>query len=290
MMSRLEHIDEASADSISKDKVGNLHLVSLPSLPALLMEALRYTDPSGNQNLTQLIDKISQDPAMVVRILRITNSSFYGMSREISSLRQAVVLLGLNRVRDMLVSVCFSKMLTVWHKDFDYPLFLHHSMAVADFTRQLALYIHMGEDNAFTAGLLHDIGIMVIVLLFPNDFSRIVNEPHLNRVEAERQILGFDHMEIGGKAARYWNLPLLIQEAIEQHENPPEKDAPMSLNFLVYTANLLVTKMVQEGDDVSFEGQEAITQILNKLNISIDQATVWGNASRQFATHIVATL
>ncbi len=82
-------------------------LTDLPSMPVLLMEALQQTN--DKQNLTALVDKISQDPAMVVRILRIANSPFYGMSREIGSLREAVVLLGLNRIRDMLISICFSR-------------------------------------------------------------------------------------------------------------------------------------------------------------------------------------
>ena len=286
-MSTLEHTDKESAGMDSKDKVAQLRLVDLPSLPALLMEALQYT--ADNQSLTNFADKISQDPPMVIRILRIANSPFYGMSREISSLRQAIVLLGLNRVRDMLLGVCFSKMLPVRHKDFDYPLFLHHSMAVADCARQLANYTGIGQDIAFTAGLLHDIGLLVIVLLFPDDFSRIINEPHPNRVETERRILGFDHMEIGGKVARYWNLPVVIQEAIEQHETPPACDSTKSLALLVYAANLLVTE-AEQGDGSGLERQEAITNVLDKLDISIDQATHWANTGRQFADQIVAIL
>jgi putative nucleotidyltransferase with HDIG domain len=288
-MSIPEHTDKEFSGMDSKDKVANLHLVDLPSLPALLMEALQYTDPDGNQSLTHLVDKISQDPPMVVRILRIANSSFYGMSREINSLQQAIVLLGLNRVRGMLLGVCFSKMLPVQHKDFDYPLFLHHSMAVADCTRQLASYTGIGQDIAFTAGLLHDIGRLVMVLLFPDDFSRVIKEPRPHRVETERRIMGFDHMEIGGKAARYWNLPVAIQEVIEQHENPPTQESAISLGLLVYTAGLLITE-AEQGDDSGLERQEAITYMLDRLAIPIDQATHWVNTSQQFADQIVAIL
>jgi len=286
-MSTSEHTDKEFSGMDSKDKVAHLHLVNLPSLPALLMEALQYTD--DNQSLTNFADKISQDPPMVVRILRIANSSFYGMSREISSLQQAIVLLGLKRVKNMLLGACFSNILPVRHKDFDYPLFWHHSMAVADCARQLAIYTGSGQDIAFTAGLLHDIGLLVIVLLFPDDFSRIINESHPNRVETERRILGFDHMEIGGKAARHWNLPVAIQEAIEQHETPPVQGAAISLGLLIYTANLLVTEAGQ-GDDSGLERQEAITHVLEFLDISIDQATHWANTGRQFADQIVAIL
>jgi len=288
-MSTLTRTDKEFAGMSQKDKVASLRLVDLPSLPALLMEALQYTDTVGDQSLTNLADKIGQDPPMVIRILRITNSPFFGMSREISSLRQAIVLLGLNRVRNMLLGVCFSKMLPVRHKDFDYPLFWHHSMAVADCARQLATYTGIGQDIAFTAGLLHDIGRLIIVFLFPDDFSRIIDEPHPDRVETERRIIGSDHMEIGGKAARHWNLPVAIQEAIEQHETPPVQGDVISLGLLIYTANLLIIE-AEQGDDSGLERQEAIANVLEFLDISIDQATHWANTGRQFADQIVAIL
>ncbi len=271
----------------SKDKAVHLRLVDLPSLPTLLMEALQCT--SDDKSLTIFADKISQDPPMVIRILRIANSPFYGMSREISSLRQAIALLGINRVKDMLLGVCFSNILPVRHKDFDYPLFLHHSMAVADYARQLAIHTGIGQDIAFSAGLLHDIGLLVIVVLFPDDFSRILNEPIPNRIEAERRILGFDHTQIGGKAAMKWNLPVAIQEAIELHETQPAHDSAKSLALLVYAANLLVTEAEQR-ENTGLELQEAITDVLDKLDIPIDQATFWADTSRQFADQIVAVL
>lgn len=270
-----------------KDKPARLSLVDLPSLPALLMEALQFA--SDDKSLTVFADKISQDPPMVIRILRIANSPFYGMSREISSLRQAISLLGINRVRDMLLGVCFSKILPVRHKDFDYPLFLHHSLAVADCVRQLASYTGIGQDIAFSAGLLHDIGLLVIVLLFPDEFSRIINEPDSNRVETERRILGFDHMEIGGKAAMKWNLPVAIQEAIELHETQSADDSAKSLALLVYAANLLVTEAEQR-ENTGLELQEAITYVLDKLDIPNDQATLCVSTSRQFADQILAVL
>ena len=285
-MSTLEaHSDQKFAGMNAKDKVARL--ADLPSLPTLLMEALQYT--AGNQNLSNLADKISQDPPMAVRVLRVANSPFYGMSREIGSLQEAVVLLGINRVRNLLLGVCFLNILPMRHQDFDYPLFWHHSMAVADCARQLAVYTGIDQDLAFTAGLLHDIGLLVIVLLFPDDFGHIINAPHPTRSEVERQVMGIDHAEIGSLAAKFWNLPAAIQEAIKQHETAPPQGAAISLVMLVYTANLLVTDAERDGSSTS-EHQEAIAQALGRLNISIDQATDWANTSRQFADQIVAIL
>lgn len=259
-------------------------LANLPAMPVLLMEALQQIN--GKQDLTTLVDKISQDASMVVRILRIANSPFYGMSREIGSLREAIVLLGLNRIRDVLISICFLKMLPVQHKDFDYRQFWHHSMAVAECTRQLANCTGTSPDLAFTAGLLHDIGRLVIVVLFPDDFSQIINESASTLIETERRIVGFDHMEIGGKAAQRWNLPVSIQEAIEEYETPPELGATKSLGLLVYTANLLLVK-VKQADESVLEEHEPIRASLAILNVSIEQATRCTDSGRQFADQLV---
>lgn len=258
-------------------------LADLPSMPALLTEALQYMN--DGQSLTRLIDKIGQDPSMTVRILRIANSPFYGMSREIGSLREAIILLGLNRIRDMLISTCFSTMLPTRHKDFDYYQFCHHSMAVAECSRQLAVYSGINPDLAFTSGLLHDIGRLVIVVLFPGEFSRIHQESSLPLLETERHILGFDNLEIGGKAAQHWNLPVSIQEAIEQHKSLPRPDDDKSLGLLVYTANTLISK-AKHGDESDLEKYEPLHIASNILNISAEQAARCTEKGLQFADQI----
>ncbi|MGZ8175741.1 HDOD domain-containing protein [Methylobacter sp.] len=248
-------------------------------MPALLMEALQQIN--GKQDLTTLADQINFDPSMAIRILRIVNSSFYGMPREIGSLREAIVLLGLNRIRDLLISICFSKMLSARHEDFNYSLFWHHSMAVAECTRQLANCTGANPDLAFTAGLLHDIGNLIIVILFPDKFSQLIKASTAFRVEAEQKLLGLDHMTLGSKAAQYWNLPVTIQEAIEQHETPPTPVTGKSLGLLVYTANLLILKSEQSD-------QWILEEPLAILNVSNDQAACCSNSGQQFADQILA--
>jgi putative nucleotidyltransferase with HDIG domain len=284
-MENLTHTNKTYSNAVPKDKF--VRLAELPSLPALLMEALQQLNDTSN--ITLLADKIGQDPPLVVRILRIANSPFYGMAREIGSLREAIVLLGINRVRDMLFGICFSQLLPVRHKDFDYSMFWQHSMAVADCTRRLASYSGISPEFAFTAGLLHDIGRLIIVVLFPDEFSRIINESNQDLSVAERQLLGFDHLEIGSKAARHWNLPLAIQEAIELHETPPAWDSPKSLALLVYVANLLVAESIQV-DESSLEERQAIQLALDILKIPIDQTATFVKTARQFADQIVAIL
>lgn len=273
---------------VPEDKFARL--AELPSLPALLMDALQQI--SGNQNMAKLVDKISQDPPVVVRILRIANSSFYGMPREIASLRDAILLLGLNRVKDLLIGVCFAKVLPERHKDFDYGAFWYHSMAVADCSRQLANHTGISQDIAFTAGLLHDIGRLVLVFLFPDAFSRIQAEHQENNaplLEIERRILGFDHIDTGTEAAKHWNFPAPILEAIALHKTRPTADTAKSLGLLVYTANLLVSDEAQ-ADPPAPELQEEIDFALELLNVPLEQAKLLADSGRQFADQIVAQL
>jgi len=259
-------------------------LVNLPSMPVLLMEALQLLN--GKQDLASLVDKIGLDPAIAIRILRIVNSPFYGMSREIGSLHEAIVLLGFNRIRDILISVCFSKLLPAQHKDFNYHWFWHHSMAVAECSRQLANCTGTNPDLAFTAGLLHDIGCLMIAVLFPDEFSQLVAVSANFGIEIEQQILGFDHMTIGGKAAQYWNLPQEIQEAIEQHEKHPDPAEAKSLGLLVNAANLLIVATERTDESVSEEEHRPLYAALDILNISTDQAAHCSNSGQQFASQV----
>ena len=122
--------DNDSLTTNAEDKFACLS--KLPSLPSVLMDALLQLEGQQNNmtSVTGLVDKISHDPALVARLLRIANSSFYGMSREIASLREAIVVLGFNRVRELLISICFSNVLVKPDMNFDYKDFWHHSMAV----------------------------------------------------------------------------------------------------------------------------------------------------------------
>lgn len=265
------------------------YLSELPSLPALLIDALQQLD--GNPEITTLVDKIGQDPPTVVRLLRIANSSFYGMSREIASLREAIVVLGFNCVRDLLVGICFSQMWSRQHNDFDYTKFWHHSMAVADCSRQLANYTGINPDIAFTAGLLHDIGQLVIVFLFPDAVGRIFNAQDARPPsEKERRLLGFDHAYIGAKAARHWNFPVAIQKAIEQHETMPVAGAGKSLGVLIYSANLLMVDSMPWDDSAVQDREEALRITLDILGVPVDQALLSADAGRRFAERIIAAL
>ncbi|MFA5983106.1 MAG: HDOD domain-containing protein [Methylococcaceae bacterium] len=285
MMEKILPNVNQTSDAIPKEKLARLS--ELPSLPALFLEVLQQIN--DNQYTTVLAEKISNDPPLVARILRIANSSFYGRSREIGTVHEAIMLLGVSRVRDLLLAVCFSKMIPAQNKNFNYTLFWHHSMAVAECSRQLANHAGINPELAFTAGLLHDIGQLIIVVFFPEEANKMLTDGKLPSAYEEKHLLGFDHLQMGGQAALYWKFPLAIQETIEKHEIPPAPDAANSLSSIIYIANLLI--QVAENNQTMVANEfENLPAVLNLLPISDEKTALYVDKAQQFADQIVAIL
>lgn len=271
-------------------------LNDLPSLPAVLMEALSQIDDNSAAT-GGIVDKIAQDPSLAARILRIANSPFFGLPREIDSLRHAVVLLGLARVRELLVSACFRKLLPIPKAPFDYPRFWHHSLAVGTYARLLAEYAVISQESAFTAGLVHDIGRLAIGSYFPEAFSAILEEYQKGETDilaAEQRILGLDHTAIGGMLATRWNFPDAIKEAIEFHHTKPASNHSNSLSTVVYAANLMIGESERNlgGEPAPNNGAESddheSAQVLRILGIPADEAAVMAETARDVAGQLAA--
>lgn len=264
-------------------------LTEIPSFKLPLIQAL--LELNSFANASELANEISHDVALVARILRIANSPFFGMSREITTLQQAVVLLGVNRVRDLLIAFCFPQTFSILSKSFDQQSFWSHCLVVADCARSLAEYCSISREKAFAAGLLHDIGLIVMASLFPEKYIQISDHSlfECNSIENENMLLtqerkifeGNDHAKIGGRVALLWNFPHEIKEAIEFHAVSP--DCFESLSMVVYAANLL---SLQRGDELNEDCVDALT----RLSIPTDKALSIKSQGYAFAEQIVPNL
>jgi putative nucleotidyltransferase with HDIG domain len=181
-----------------------------------------------------------------LKILKLVNSAFYGFKNKISDLRNAIVLLGYNSVRNAIVSLSiintFSKRVALM--DFDISQFWKHSLAVAVTSKNIAqLSKKESPDNCFVGGLLHDTGKVILAQYFPELFEKVwitLQNEHLSFYEAEQKELPIDHTKIGAHLASKWKLPVGLVEAIRwHHEFKPESK---SANFVqnVYLANIIV--------------------------------------------------
>lgn len=194
---------------------------TLPSLPAVILELIQsLSDENVDSHL--LARKIASDQALVAKMLRVANSSFYGLQGKVTSIQDVIVVLGLRSVRMLAMAAAvtgsFSGRTAV--PGFDFSAFWRHSMGVALAARALARRLKVSEENAFTAGLLHDIGRLVLASSFPEHLAATLayrTEHDCLLLQAERQVIGIDHAQIGEALARQWKFPLLIQEAVARH-------------------------------------------------------------------------
>ncbi|GGY27843.1 HDOD domain-containing protein [Paludibacterium paludis] len=229
----------------------------LPSLPALAMELLQHID--GEPDTGEVAEMIGQDPVLTGSLLRIANSSFYGLQGRIGTIPDAITVLGLGNVRTLAMSMALAN---VFNRAGGAPVamrrFWQHSGAVAICTKSLARRLRVNESAAFAAGLLHDIGRLVLQSAFPGHFSAVCTyQQHVDceAFQAENTVLGTDHAQIGAWLARSWNFPDTLQRAIAYHHTPDCLEANR-LAGLVHVADCVVHAL-----DICEDEQERVPRI-----------------------------
>ncbi len=203
-----------------------LSLRNLPTIPNVASEALHLIEHQ-HTSAGRLGRIIEQDQTLTARVLHVANSPFYGFPREISTIDLAIVILGFNAIREIILSLVVQKvLLNLDERVFDSRGFWRYSIFCGTTARFLARklgYRMAGE--AFVAGLMHDIGVLMIAQHFSREL-RLIREAQQKTgaplVVAEEAVLGSHHGPIGAWLAERWNLPAQLIHAIgEHHEEPP---------------------------------------------------------------------
>ena len=232
-----------SVDQAKRVKRITDSLISLPTLPTVIAKMLELVD-NPKTSASSLSSLIMRDQVLTAKILKLANSSFYAFPRQIATVKLALVVLGFESVKEMALS--FSVLGSFKgenNKHFDNSRFWQHSVSVGACTRMLAretCYRLAGE--AFVAGLLHDIGKLVLNQYLPREFGEIQDliwDSGRSAEEAELEVLGVTHAEVGAWLAERWNLPVLLVEAIKYHVNPEACPRNPELPLLVYLADYL---------------------------------------------------
>jgi putative nucleotidyltransferase with HDIG domain len=216
----------------------------LPALPAVvlaLIESLNDPDCSA----VQLAEHIGRDQALAARTLRLANSPFYGRSRRVGSLEEAATLLGLRSLRSVAVAAGLQGSLPAPRcAGFDFPGFWRHGLATALAAGGLARRLNLDEGQAFTAGLLHDIGQLALACGFPGPYAealRLGGAEGLSVLDAERAGLGIDHAAVGGLISEHWRFAPDVTEAIAGHHQAATAGATAEadLHGLIVAADAL---------------------------------------------------
>jgi putative nucleotidyltransferase with HDIG domain len=234
------------------DVVRNLD--DLPSLPAVVMELLNSID-QDDIDISVLAKKVSYDQALTAKTLRLANSSLYGLQVKVTTIQQAITYLGFQTTRNLITAAAVTGCFAEGHcPGFDHKAFWRHSIATAACAKVLARQMRFNQDYAFTAGLLHDIGRLVLVSCFPNQYSETIayrDQHDCYLLEAERTVLGVDHVDAGLALAEHWNFSDTMRLAIGGHHDPEAPGAGF-LAAIIHVADAIVhaLDLAQVQDDL----------------------------------------
>ena len=198
----------------------------LPHIPQVVQELIQSFQDE-EVDVDDISQKVSLDQALTAKVLRLANSAHYGVPRTIASTNDAVVLLGFTTLRTMVLASGVSNSFTP-PKGFDQKAFWKQAFAIAAISQWLAPYVKGGDkDTAFTCGMLHSIGSLLIRMVMPAEAEHI-DQAHAiggQRHSLEQGQLGFDYAEVGSELAKRWKFPEIMSQAIGE-QNHPEQDKP----------------------------------------------------------------
>ncbi|MEY4758152.1 MAG: hypothetical protein RJA34_3050 [Pseudomonadota bacterium] len=218
---------------------------SMPAFPKSVEKILELTRDANctPKDLVQVIDK---DPVVTVKILKVVNSAYYSLPKQITSIGNAVVYLGFNTIKNLALSIAAIGMLPKNNAaHFDGDQYLLHSLATASIAKKLALRMDDADPmDCFIAGLLHDFGKMVFAQFMPAEFRKaldISQEDHSSLHLALQQVMGVDHAVVGAMLVEKWRFAPAMIATIGRQYGPEPKDTDMIA--CVFAANQIAKKL-----------------------------------------------
>jgi len=238
---------------------------SLPTLPGLISRLGSLTE-NNKVSALEIGRVVSMDQVLSAKVLRLVNSAFYGFSRRVSTVSNAIILLGVNVVKSLAIS---SSIFEIMEKNV--VGLWEHSMGAAVAANIISRELKLPEpEETSTAALLHDIGKVIIKIRLQDDYdqlSALIKEKGLRLIEAERSLLETDHAEIGEWVAQTWLLPEKLIEPIACHHNVEKSAVQRGKTAVVHVADVLV-----KASAFGFSGDDLVPQIQpvawNKLGLT----------------------
>jgi putative nucleotidyltransferase with HDIG domain len=230
----------------------------LPSLPMIVSSIVQLVK-NPKTSAADITRVISTDPALTAKVLKLVNSAYYGFPREIKTLTSAIMILGFNDVKNLALS---ATVFEIFREDdeaveFSRKKLWEHSVAVAVTARMLAnIQKYREPEEVFIAGLLHDIGKLIIDHLWHDSFLailKVINSGEKMMRSAEQEIMGVTHSEIGAVLCEHWNLPPALCKAVLHHHNPSLAPAEIfPITAFIHAADVFsrIRKIGSGGDDL----------------------------------------
>lgn len=223
-----------TTDTLERVRTRIRSIESLPALPVVLRPLVQTLDrPVEQVDVDRVVELVSYDKTIAAQCVRMANSALFARSKEVESVRAAVVNLGMWRIRDLVFSRCLTQVFSLKRWIVDATVFWRHSLGCAMVSRKFAELIHYSDvEKAYLAGLLHDIGVLVNSIVAPDDFQRAFETAVRDRIpldEAEQAVMGFTHSDSGQILAEHWKMTPEIVETIAHHHDlgDPERSSPL---------------------------------------------------------------
>lgn len=211
---------------------------ALPSAPKVVRQLMETFDQE-DVDLLRAAALIESDPVLTAKLIKTANSAFFGLHRTVSNAREAMNMMGLIKVRALVIAAALGD---GFHRlgGVNLNQFWRYSLNSANLSRYIALPIKIDENTAFTAGLVHGIGELVMHVGMPEsmiDLDRSVGMLDLKRARAERGLFGYSYAEVGAALAREWRFPKKMIDAIEHQSAPFDNDVYEPIAGVIHIAS-----------------------------------------------------
>ena len=259
-------------------------LGNLPAMPTILRTLCEALSVSASEiDVNRIAQTISYDKSLTAQCLRMANSALFRQRGDVATVRDAILALGLWRIRDIAFSCSLPLMFANLNGGVKKEIFWRHGLGTAVVSQNLAQAFCVTHiERAYLSGLLHDIGLLVNAILFPEDFADVLEQAAAEKVSLERvelRILGFTHAESGRILAELWRLPVDIAEVIEYHMHPEEQKSPNDATVIVNIADQICGKCgLDYGYEIEGEKSIVLMDCWHELSRNFPAAEAYSEA------------
>ena len=243
---------------------------AFPSIPGSTVKLLKMLEDSETP-VQAIEDVLRLDPGMTANVLRLTNSAYIGLTSKVGSVKRAVMLLGMNKIKQLVMASCVGAVMDGPIPGYDLPAgeLWRHSIAVSVAAEGLSRELKLTEtEDIFTAALLHDVGKLILGQFIQDDLAAVqaAAGSDVSFEIAEKEVLGVDHAEIGARILAHWSLPADLVHAVRWHHDPEGAEAANRTTDVVHVANVLCLMM---GIGVGREGlqYEPSPEVTHRLGL-----------------------
>jgi putative nucleotidyltransferase with HDIG domain len=288
----LQRVQWYQEDFVDDTKLNQIlsKVTSFPTMPGAGAKMLSLLEEPDTE-VSEIEEILRYDPGLTANVLKLANSAYFGIPSKIGSLRQAVILLGLRRLIQLVVASCVSAVKDKSVPGYDLPAgdLWRHSIAVSLAAEAMVKdKKRTVSQDVFTPALLHDVGKLVLRTFVKEELEAIesIAAKGVPFVVAENMILGTDHAEIGAQILSHWNLPSDVVNAVRWHHDPDSPETSNKQMDIVYLANLLCQTTDTSGEDGG-QTVELSPAVIERLGVRLNQFEAISDKISQWVDELV---